>query len=67
MIKKICSCGEGLPPVIEIHGGLRASPQWSKKLNLDAKLKKTSSSSGAIIRAKLLLMNNDQLYLGKYS
>ena len=22
MIKKICSCGEGVPPVLEIHGDL---------------------------------------------
>ena len=32
--------------------------QWSKKLNIDAKLKKNSSNSGAIMEAKILLVNN---------
>ena len=32
--------------------------QWSKKLSIDAKLKKTSSSSGAIMGAKVLLVNS---------
>ena len=32
--------------------------QWSKKLNIDVKLKKTSSSSGAILGAKVLLVNS---------
>ena len=40
--------------------------QWSNTLNLDAKLKKKSSSSGAIMGAKRLLMNSDQLFLLKF-
>ena len=41
--------------------------QWSKKLNIDAFLKKINSNSGAIPVAKVLLMNSDQLNLSKYS
>ena len=32
--------------------------QWNKKLNIDTKLKKFSSNSGAIIRIKVLRVNS---------
>ena len=32
--------------------------QWSKKLNIDVKLKKISFTSGAIMGAKVLLVNS---------
>ena len=51
--------------LIHIYSCLRASPAVSNTLNLDAKLKKKSSSNGVVMGAKLLLMNSDQLYLGK--